>query len=141
MLEKSTFVTDAEAEREYNDQNSVAEIKYVHVPYYAINDSSVSVTDADLIAYIKSNSEDYQVDWSRSIEYVTFPIIPSLVRIILLCEIWQNPVLVLNVFSFSIIHLYKPKIYPFHYFHMMIQFQICVRRQTKLPPLVSELEI
>ena len=77
MLERSTFVTDAEAEREYSDQNSVAEIKYVHIPFYAINDSSVTVSDADLTAYISSHSEDYQVDWSRSIEYVTFPIIPS----------------------------------------------------------------
>ncbi len=77
ILSKSTFVTDAEAEREYQDQNTVAEIKYVHVPYYAINDSSVSVTDADLTAYIKNNEEEYKVDWSRSIEYVSIPITAS----------------------------------------------------------------
>lgn len=29
LISKSTFVTDAEAEREYNDQNAVAEIKYL----------------------------------------------------------------------------------------------------------------
>lgn len=77
LLDKSTFVTDAEAEREYKDQNSVAEIKYLHIPYYAINDSSVSVTDADLKAYMNSHEEEYKVDWSRSIEYVSFPIIAS----------------------------------------------------------------
>ena len=77
LLDKSTFITDAEAEREYSDQNSVAEIKYLHVPFYAINDSSVTVTDADLIAYINSHKEEYEVDWSRSIEYVSFPIIAS----------------------------------------------------------------
>ncbi len=77
LLDKSTFVTDAEAEREYSDQNAVAEIKYLHVPFYAINDSSVTVTDADLTAYIKNHKEDYKVDWSRSIEYVSFSIVAS----------------------------------------------------------------
>lgn len=74
LISKSTFVTDAEAEREYNDQNAVAEIKYLHVPYYAINDSSITVEDADLQAYISSHKEEYKVDWSRSIEYVSFSI-------------------------------------------------------------------
>lgn len=77
LLGKSTFVTDAEAEREYKDQNTVAEIKYVHVPFYAISDSVVTVTDADLTSYIKDHKEDYEVDWSRSIEYVSFPILAS----------------------------------------------------------------
>jgi len=77
LLNKSTFVTDAEAEREYKDQNTVAEIQYVHVPFYAINDSSVSVSDADLTAYINNHKEEYKVDWSRSIEYVSIPITPS----------------------------------------------------------------
>ena len=77
LLDKSTFVTDAEAEREYKDQNTVAEIQYVHVPFYAINDSSVSVSDADLTNYIKNHKESYKVDWSRSIEYVSIPITPS----------------------------------------------------------------
>ncbi len=74
LLSKSTFVTDAEAEREYNDQNSIAEIKYLHIPFYAINDSSITVTDADLNAYISNHKDEYEVDWSRSMEYVTFPI-------------------------------------------------------------------
>ncbi len=77
LLSKSTFVTDAEAAREYKDQNTVAEIKYLHVPFYAINDSSVSVSEAELTAYIKANKEEYQMDWSRSIEFVSIPIIAS----------------------------------------------------------------
>lgn len=77
LVDKSTFVTDAEAQREYMDQNTVAEVKYLHVPYYAINDSSVTVTDAELEDYIDNHNEDYKVDWSRSIEYVSFPIIAS----------------------------------------------------------------
>ncbi len=77
LLSKSTFVTDAEAEREYMDQNTVAEIKYLHVPFYAINDSSVTVSDEDLAAYIKNHEEEYKVNWSRTIEYVSFPIIAS----------------------------------------------------------------
>ncbi|MCF6360406.1 MAG: peptidylprolyl isomerase [Cyclobacteriaceae bacterium] len=77
LLSKSTFVTDAEAEREYKDQNTVAEIKYLHVPFYAVNDSSVTVSDAELKAYISSNEEEYKVDWSRSIEYISISIAAS----------------------------------------------------------------
>ena len=77
LIDKTTFVTDAEAQREYNDQNTVAEVKYLYVPYFAINDSSVNVTDSELESYIENHKEQYQVDWSRSIEYVSFPIIAS----------------------------------------------------------------
>ena len=77
LIDKSTFVTDAEAEREYKDQNAVAEVKYLYVPFFAVNDSSVNVTDAELENYIDGHKDEYQVDWSRSIEYVSFPIVAS----------------------------------------------------------------
>lgn len=77
LIDKSTMVTDAEAEREYNDQNTIAEIKYAYVPYYSINDSSISVNDVELKSYIDAHKEEFKVDWSRSIDYVSFPIIAS----------------------------------------------------------------
>jgi len=77
LLDKTTFVTDAEAEREYKDQNSLAEIKYLQVPFSAIPDSSVTVTDSELTTYINNHKEEYESKWSRSIEYVTFSIAAS----------------------------------------------------------------
>lgn len=77
MLLKSEYVTTAEAKREYMNQNSVAEIQYLYVPFYAVSDSLVQVTDSELKNYLEKNKERYQTDGGRSIRYVSFPIQPS----------------------------------------------------------------
>lgn len=77
LLIKSTYVTAAQAEKEYHVQNDVAEIKYLYIPYYAISDSSAVVTDDDLKAYYNENKEKYKSELTRDISYVTIPVIPS----------------------------------------------------------------
>lgn len=74
LLINSSIVNSSEAEREYQDQTAVAEVKYLYVPFYAVSDSSVSYTDSELQAYLNANEEDYKTDWSRAIKYVSFPI-------------------------------------------------------------------
>jgi len=44
------------------------------VPYYTVSDSLVEVTDADLRKYLHQNQNEYKVEDSRSISFVTFPI-------------------------------------------------------------------
>lgn len=77
MLLKSEYVTTAEAKREHMNQNSVAEIQYLYVPFYAVNDSLVQVTDSELRTYLQNNKQLYQTEGGRSIKYVSFPIQPS----------------------------------------------------------------
>ena len=77
LLLKSNYITTAEAKREYNRQNSVAEIQYLYVPFYAVSDSLVQVSDQELKQYIEKNKKRYQTEGSRSIKYVSFPIQPS----------------------------------------------------------------
>ncbi|MEJ7647289.1 MAG: SurA N-terminal domain-containing protein [Chryseolinea sp.] len=77
LLIKSSYVTTAEAEREYHLQTDVAEIKYAYVPYYAVSDSAVSLSDADIKDYYKKNIEKYKTEASRDIKYVSFPVTPS----------------------------------------------------------------
>jgi peptidyl-prolyl cis-trans isomerase D len=77
LLVKSTYVTDAEAEKDYHTQNDVAEVKFLYVPFFAISDSAVQVSDSDLKAYYDQNKEKYKTAETRSISYVTFPVIPS----------------------------------------------------------------
>jgi len=74
---QTNYVTQEEAKREYTQANKIAEVKYLYIPYYTISDSSVSVTESDLQAYLKSHSDQYQRELSRSLEYVSFPIVPS----------------------------------------------------------------
>jgi len=77
LLVKSSYPTLEESKRLYNEQTAVAEIKYLYVPYYAVGDSAVTVTDDELQAYLDDNSLEYEVEESRSMKYVTFPVEPS----------------------------------------------------------------
>lgn len=74
LLVKTNYVTEAEAERDYHAQSDVAEVKYLYVPFYAISDSVVTVSDSDLKAYYKRNKEKYKVEQTRSLSYVSFPV-------------------------------------------------------------------
>lgn len=77
LLIKSAYVTTAQAELDYHLQTDVAEVKYVFVPYYAISDSAVTVTDSDLKAYYNKNKERYKSEHTRDLKFVQFPVIPS----------------------------------------------------------------
>lgn len=77
LLILSDYVTEAEARNQYVQENKVAEVRYLYVPYYSVNDSLVSVEEAELRRYLQNNEDQYQVEESRSIKYVRFPIVPS----------------------------------------------------------------
>ena len=77
LLLKSSYVTKAEAEREYHLQTDVAEVKYLYVPFHAIPDSAAQVTDSDLEAYYNKNKEKFKTEASRDVKYVTFPVVAS----------------------------------------------------------------
>lgn len=74
---KTNFVTTEEARNEYVQANKVAEVKYLYIPYYTINDSSIAVTDSELQSYLDKNKEQYRRDLSRSLKYVSFPVVAS----------------------------------------------------------------
>jgi peptidyl-prolyl cis-trans isomerase D len=77
LLIKTNYVTTAEAERDYHNQNDVAEVKLLFVPYFALSDSSVKVSDSDLKEYYDKYREKYKAKFTRSLNYVTFPVIAS----------------------------------------------------------------
>src|SRR6187551_1666939 len=77
LLIKTNYVTAAEAEREYHLQSDVAEVKYVYVPFYAISDSTATVTDSDLQAYYNKNKEKFKTSETRDLKYVSIPVVAS----------------------------------------------------------------
>lgn len=78
LLQKTNYVTLAEAQQEYATQTSSMTVDYLYVPFIAIDDNEVGeVTDAELKAYLNSHKEEYTVEESRSVDYVSFPVIPS----------------------------------------------------------------
>ncbi|MEL6534107.1 MAG: peptidylprolyl isomerase [Bacteroidota bacterium] len=78
LIINSTYVTSAEAKRNYEQANAVAEARYLYVPYYSIPDSAITISDSDLRNYYNENKEEYKVDReTRSISYVRFPLVAS----------------------------------------------------------------
>lgn len=79
LVKLSSYVTSLEAEREYQGQNTKAEVKYFYVPYTSIPDSTLKskVTDAQLEKILKENPDKYKASETRSLEYVVFDIKPS----------------------------------------------------------------
>ena len=77
LLLKANYSTVAEAEREYHLQTDVAEIKFVFVPFYAVNDSIAEVKESDLKAYYEENQDRFKTEHTRDIKYVTFSLVAS----------------------------------------------------------------
>ena len=60
------------------DQNSMAAIRFVKIPFTDVQDNEVKVSDDDLKAYMQKHAGIFETDQpTRSIEYVSFDIIPS----------------------------------------------------------------
>ena len=77
LLLKSSYVTKAEAEREYHLQNDVAEVRYLYVPYHAIAESEVTLSDDAYRNYYNKNKERFKTDGVRDLKYVVFDVLPS----------------------------------------------------------------
>lgn len=77
LLLKSTYITNEEARREYQKENTVAEVRYLYVPFYSISDTAINVTEDQLNQHLRQNADQYQVEENRSMRYVSIPIRPS----------------------------------------------------------------
>ena len=78
LLSQTVYVPRWMAEKLLADQNAIASISYVMVPYTSISDSAIKVSDEDIKSYIaKHESEFQQEEDSRSVMYVTFNALPT----------------------------------------------------------------
>ncbi|MDF2156306.1 SurA N-terminal domain-containing protein [Algoriphagus sp. CAU 1675] len=77
LLATSEYATSAEAKLEYIAANTIADASVLFVPYYAISDSAVSVSESEMQAYLNENKSKFRTGNSANIEYVSFSILPS----------------------------------------------------------------
>ena len=77
LLRAGSYVTRAEAEKEYQAQTAKASLRYLYVPYYSVVDTTIKVTDSQLQDYLAKHKDEYKGFDSRTIQYVTFPIIAT----------------------------------------------------------------
>ena len=77
LITNTTYIPKWMAERISADNSLMASISYVKIPYSSISDSTIKVTDEDIIDYIKKRPEEFKQEKSRSITYVAFSAAPS----------------------------------------------------------------
>ena len=78
LISNSTYVPKWMAEKSFADQNSIARISLVNVPYTSITDTTIKATDEDVKAYMNKHKEMFkQDDATRTVAYVSFNASPS----------------------------------------------------------------
>lgn len=78
MISKAAYAPKWLVDKQQADNNAFSTVSYVAVPYSTIIDSTVKVSDDEIIAYGKKHSKLYSKDEeTRTFQYVSFDAIPS----------------------------------------------------------------
>ncbi len=77
LVRLGTYVTRAEAEKEYQAQATKASLRYLFVPFYSVLDTTIKVTDSQLEDYLAKHKDEYKGFNSRTIQYISFPVVPT----------------------------------------------------------------
>jgi peptidyl-prolyl cis-trans isomerase D len=78
LLQGAAYAPKWLVERTQADNGAVASITYVSVPYASIVDSTIKLTEEDILAYAKKHHKEFDRDEeSRTISYVGFATTPS----------------------------------------------------------------
>jgi peptidyl-prolyl cis-trans isomerase D len=77
LLNKASFVTQAEAKAEYIANTEKASGKFLYIPFYSIQDSTIKVDDSEISSYYGKHTEEFNPYDSRSITYVSFQLVPT----------------------------------------------------------------
>ncbi len=77
LIGKALYVTGNEAQKSIEQRSRNINFEYIVLNYSSIPDSTVSITESDLKAYYEANKNEFKVEKTREIEYITFPVEPS----------------------------------------------------------------
>lgn len=70
MVKSGYVATNNDAKARYEAENNKVTFDYVYVPFSTINDDEITVSDDEIVAYMKKNEKKYKSQPTRSIEYV-----------------------------------------------------------------------
>ncbi len=77
LITQGLYVPKWLSEEKLKENNTFSNISFVAASYSTVPDSAVSISNEELQAYLNEHSKLYQVEASRSLEYVSFDIVPS----------------------------------------------------------------
>jgi peptidyl-prolyl cis-trans isomerase D len=79
LIQKGLFVNSLEAEDQYKATKEVRSVRFVVQKFSDIPMEEIEVTDDDILAYYEEHKTEkqYEMQESRDVDYVVFPISPS----------------------------------------------------------------
>lgn len=77
LVKAGLGATLKEGELDYKLATEKMDIKYVRVPYSSIPDSTITISKAEIAAYVEKHKEDYKQEKARDIQFVYFEEKPS----------------------------------------------------------------
>jgi peptidyl-prolyl cis-trans isomerase D len=77
LMVQSACVTELEAQTQHNNTQATRHVKCLYVPYHTRLDDTVQIDEKILKKYLREHKSAYQVEESRSVQYVTFPVTPT----------------------------------------------------------------
>jgi parvulin-like peptidyl-prolyl isomerase len=78
MVKAGSIGTLADGELDYKLENDKVDVKFIQIPFSSIPDSTITVSQSDISAYMNKNKDKYEVDESRDLYFVQFKEEPSL---------------------------------------------------------------
>ncbi len=78
LLIQAAYIPKWLLEKQQADNNAIASFSYVYVPYQAVSDTLVKVSDDDIAAYVSKHKKEFaKKEETRNISYVAFNAAPS----------------------------------------------------------------
>ena len=77
LVRKGTYVPNWMAKDIHQTSGTTFDFEYIYLPYSDVSDNEVAVSESELKNYISLNKGKYKQDESRTIEYISFDIIPT----------------------------------------------------------------
>ncbi len=78
LISGAVYVPKWLAEKSNADNNKIAKVSYVYLPYSTISDSSIKISDAEIQAYMQKHPAGFKKEEeTRSLQYVSYSLSPS----------------------------------------------------------------
>ncbi len=77
LISKGLYVNSKEAEKPLQGKKVSRNIEFFGKTYASFSDSTVKATDAEIKAYYNAHKDQFKQEESRSIKYISFPIVSS----------------------------------------------------------------
>ncbi len=77
MVGKGLYVTSLEAENSLQAGSKSVNFDYIALPYSSVSDEDITITEKDLKSYYEAHKQDYELNASRRVEYISYPVTPS----------------------------------------------------------------